>query len=34
VAAVFAKARVRSTTKSHGITETTELRWTLVLRHA
>jgi hypothetical protein len=34
VAAVFAKARVRSTTKSHGITETTNLRWTLVLRHA
>jgi hypothetical protein len=33
VAAVFAKARVRSTTKSHGITETTELRWTLVVRH-
>jgi hypothetical protein len=34
VAAVFAKARVRSTTKSHGIVETTNLRWTLVLRHA
>jgi hypothetical protein len=33
-AKVFAKARVHSTTKSHGVGETTELRWTLVLRRA
>ena len=33
-AKVFAKARVRSTTTSHGIRQTTELRWTLVLRRA
>jgi hypothetical protein len=34
VAKIFTKARVRSTTKSHGIAKTTELRWTLVLRRA